>query len=182
MAAAAHRYLQLLGENDPIEILSATPARLEDWLAGVSEADLDDPAAPLPPEASRPGSTPEPVWTPRLLLANLADYELVTGFRLRQLIALPGIEVQAVDHDLWSRRYQRLAPSLALEAFRALRSWNLALLAGFSLEDWLAEGFDPERGFESCDLLVRQLAGHDLECLVRLGTDSHGAGSRSSSR
>lgn len=176
MAAAAQRYLQLLGDNDPTLVLSATPARLEDWLAGVDPTALDDAVTPLGFEAGGAEVRGDGPVTPRLLLARLADVEIVAGFRLRQLIALPGVELQAVDHGLWSRRYQRLEPSLALEAFRALRSWNLALLAGFSLEDWLAEGFDPDRGFESCDQLVRQLAGHDLESLIRLGIDSRGPG------
>src|SRR5690606_17466542 len=120
--------------------------------------------------------------SPRDLIAHLADFELAQGFRLRQLVALPGIEIQSVDYELWSGRYGRAEPSLALEAFRALRAWNLSLLAGFSLDDWLAEGYHPERGFESCDQLVRHIAGHDLDCLLRLGVGSPDRGSRSSSR
>ncbi len=80
----------------------------------------------------------------------------------------PGIELQAFDQDVWAERYARLDPALAVEAFRGLRAWNLSLLATLSLEDWLAEGYHPERGFESVDLMVRFLAGHDINHLAQL--------------
>lgn len=175
MTDAASRYLALLGELDPIEVLSATPGHIEAWLETLNPTELDDPEL-LPAAAfSYPNDDARP--SARELLAHVADFELATGFRLRQLVALPGIELQTIDHASWSGRYQRLDPSLALEAFRALRAWNLALLSGFSLEDWLAEGFHPERGFESTDVLVRQVAGHDLDVLLRLGIHARAEGS-----
>ena len=177
MTDPAARYLELLGGLDPIEVLSATPRHIEAWFETVEPSTLEDADQPLDRGATAPGHS-EPV-TPRALLAHLADFELTAGFRLRQLVALPGIETQDVDHRTWSTRYQRLDPTLALEAFRALRAWNLALLSGFSLEDWLAEGFHPERGFESADVLVRHLAGHDLDTLSRLGIDATGESTRS---
>jgi hypothetical protein len=69
---------------------------------------------------------------------------------------------------VWAQRYARLDPALAVEAFRGLRAWNLALLTTLTLEDWLAEGYHPERGFESVDLMVRFLAGHDINHLAQL--------------
>lgn len=171
MTPSVEQYLQLLGETDPIQVLSNAPGRLEFWLERAHPDSFDEPVA---------GAGLGPSETPRDVLAGLADFELVAGFRLRQLIALPGIEIQTIDRSLWASRYRRCEPTLAFEAFRALRSWNLALLAGFSLEDWLAEGFHPERGFESCDLIVRHLAGHDLDTMLRLGIDLLGTGSRSS--
>ncbi len=169
MTGDAGGYLGLLGDRDPIEVLSSTAAQLEEWLAHARPEELDEPAAP--------GG-----WIPREVIAHCADYELVVGFRLRQLLAVPGVELQPFEPAVWARRYQRLEPSLALEAFRSLRAWNLALLAGFGLEEWLAEAYHPERGFESADLMVRVLAGHDLENLSRLGIDRHGPGSRSPGR
>lgn len=180
MTAAVQRYLRLLGETDPIEVLSSAPGRIEAWLERVPAGTLDEPSSDSQYGPDGPGV--EGARSPRELLASLADFELVSGFRLRQLIAMPGIELQSIDRSGWSSRYRRCEPSLAFEAFRALRSWNLALLAGFSLEDWLAEGFHPERGFESCDQIVRQLAGHDLDMMLRLGIDLRGPSSRSSSR
>lgn len=156
MADPVANYLALLGELDPVDVLQATPARLKDYVEGADPGELEAPYAP--------GK-----WSPAEVLAHLADVEMVMGFRLRQTAAAPGIELQPFDQDAWARRYRWLDPSLAVEAFAALRAWNLALIAGFSLEDWLAEAYHPERGFESVDLMVRMMAGHDINHLTRLG-------------
>ncbi len=152
------RYLELLGELDAIEVLQATPALLLELFESFTYEDLQTPYAP--------GK-----WTRREVLAHMADVELIMGFRFRQLAAVPGVELQPFEPDVWAGRYRQLEPSLAVEAFRAMRAWNLALFASFSLEDWLAEAFHPERGFESNDLMVRTLAGHDLNHLRQLELD-----------
>lgn len=149
------RILDTLGDNDPIEVLGTTPQRLVALLEAMTPADLD--------RSYAPGK-----WDARHVFAHLADVELGTGFRLRQTLSQPGIELPAFDQDLWARRYRRADAALAVEAFRGLRAWNLALLATLSLDDWLAEGYHPERGFESVDVMVRFLAGHDLNHLSQL--------------
>jgi len=161
MASTLEHYLTLLGDLDPIEVLQVTPAHLSALLETSSPDDWDRPWAP--------GK-----WTVRQILAHLADVELGMGFRIRQTVSTPGLAVQAFDQDAWARPYARLDPALAVEAFRALRAWNLALFANLTLEDWLAEGFHPERGFESVDVMVRMLAGHDLNHLPQLGVDGVG--------
>ncbi len=149
------RLMALLEDIDPIEVLQATPGRLSEIVDGMSAAALDEPYAP--------GK-----WSRRDVLAHLADVELATAWRLRQTVAVPGIEHVLYDQDVWAERYGRLDPALALEAFRAVRAWNLAWLAGLTLQDWLAEAVHPERGPESVDQMVRYLAGHDLNHLVQL--------------
>ncbi len=149
------RILEQLGEHDPIEVLQATPQRLAALLEGMAPSDLE--------RSYAPGK-----WTARHVYAHLADVELGMGFRIRQVIAHPGIELQAFDQDVWAQRYARADAALAVEAFRGLRAWNLALLATLSLDDWLAEGRHPQRGAESVDLMVRFLAGHDINHLAQL--------------
>lgn len=149
------RMLELLGDQDPILILEATPVRLEALLLKLGD-DVERPYAP--------GK-----WDARHILAHLADNELAAGFRLRQMVAGVGV-VQPYDQDVWATRYVRADPALSLETFRALRAWNLALYAGFSLEDWLTEVQHPERGLVSVDVMVRMLAGHDLNHLAQLAT------------
>jgi hypothetical protein len=155
MSAYLQRILDTLGENDPIEVLQATPHRLVALLEQLAPDELNRTYAP--------GK-----WDARHLFAHLADVELGVGFRLRQTLSEPGVELQAFDQDRWARRYARLDPALAVEAFRGLRAWNLSLLATLTLDDWLADGLHPERGFESVDLMVRFLAGHDLNHLAQL--------------
>jgi hypothetical protein len=146
--------LDRLGEADPIAVLNATPAHLADFAERLAP---DDWAVPLSPGG----------WCAAEVVAHLADVELGMGFRLRQAVA-GRTSVQPFDHELWARRYPRLDAALALETFRALRAWNLALLATFDLDDWLTELDHPERGRQSVDLVVRTMAGHDLRHLDRL--------------
>jgi hypothetical protein len=143
-----------LGDADPIDVLNATPRRLVEMAERLVPADWDLPLSP--------GG-----WSAAEVVAHLADVELAMGFRLRQAVA-GRTRVQAFDPDAWARRYRRLDPTLALEAFRANRAWNLALFATFDLDDWLAELDHPDRGPESVDLVVRALAGHDLRHCDRL--------------
>jgi hypothetical protein len=149
---------QRLAGRDPVVVLQATPEYLSELMASLSEAQLEAPYAP--------GK-----WSPRQVMAHMADVELAFGWRLRQTVAAPGVQLSTFDQDVWAQRYDRMDGALALEAFRALRAWNLALLATFTLHDWLAEAFHPERGFESVDFMVRYLAAHDLNHLAQLGVD-----------
>ena len=148
------RMLDLLGEQEPILILEATPVKLEALLLQLGD-DVDRPYAP--------GK-----WDARHIFAHLADNELAAGFRLRQMVAHVG-EVQPYNQDVWATRYARTDPALALGTFQALRAWNLALYATFDLDDWLREVHHPERGPVSVDLAVRLLAAHDLNHLGQLG-------------
>jgi hypothetical protein len=147
------RMLELLGDADPIAVLTETPMKLEALLLDLGP-DLERPYAP--------GK-----WDARHVVSHLADNELGAGFRLRQMVA--GVAaIQPYDQNVWAARYGRLDPSLAFETFRALRAWNLALYATFGLEDWLCEVTHPERGPLSVDVMVRTLAGHDLNHLAQL--------------
>lgn len=149
------RLMALVGQREPVEVLQATPVLLAELVEGMSTSELNEPYAP--------GK-----WRRRDVVAHLADVELATAWRLRQTVALPGIEHVEYDQDAWAERYGKLDPSLALEAFRSVRAWNLAWLASLTLQDWLAEGIHPARGPESVDQMVRFLAGHDLNHLAQL--------------
>ncbi|CAN5804599.1 hypothetical protein BH24DEI2_BH24DEI2_02190 [soil metagenome] len=155
------RLLELLGHRDPITVLETTPQRLESYLLGFFEPDLE--------RSYAPGK-----WTAREILAHLADVELALGFRLRQAVTTDGYRPQAFDQDAWARRYARLEPSLAVETFRALRAWNLALLTTFNLQDWNREVAYPFVGVDTVDDMVRFLAGHDLNHLGQLETIARG--------
>src|SRR6202000_2552243 len=67
-------------------------------------------------------------WSPAEVVAHLADCELVFGFRLRQTLAEDNPTVQPFDQDKWSATYPAYNASAALDAFSALRQWNLALI------------------------------------------------------
>jgi hypothetical protein len=153
------RIVSRLGTLDPITVLAATPTALEDVVHRLGERGLDD-------------SYESGKWPARVIVAHIADTELAMGFRFRQAVAVPPGDaphaVQPIDQDAWAARTSRTDPSLAIDTFRALRAWNLSLLTGFSLDDWSTDVFHPERGFETVDLMVRFLAGHDLNHLDQL--------------
>jgi hypothetical protein len=160
------RILGRLGPLDPIDVLTATPTIVAGVVERFAEGDWD--------RSHAPGK-----WPARTVLAHLADTELGMGFRLRQAVAVPAADpphaVQPFDQDAWAARSSRADPWLALEAFRALRAWNLALFGGFSLDDWSRDVFHFERGFESVDTMVRFLAGHDLSHLDQLEAVARGS-------
>jgi hypothetical protein len=149
------RILGYLGDQDPISVLQQTPSRLEHLLETLSPADYETSY-----EAGK--------WTARTILAHMADVEILLGYRLRQAVAEPHYTIQNMEQDIWATRYKKLEPTLAVETFRALRSWNLALFSTFGLEDWNKEVTHPERGTETVDLMVSFLAGHDLNHLQQL--------------
>jgi hypothetical protein len=149
------RILGHLGDRDPMAVLAATPARLEAAVAAIGQDGLERPWAP--------GK-----WTSREVLCHLADCEVGIGFRLRQALAEDGGVAQPFDQDAWARRYGPLSADAALNAFRGLRAWNLALLRGVGAADLERTYTHPERGEETVRMLRDFLAGHDLNHLGQL--------------
>lgn len=150
-------------ETDPIEVLRATPVRVASLLHD-RRFDADDDADP---DASAGGA----------VIAHLADREIRFAFQARQAVAATyrpedgAYRSEPIDVSAWARDYDRLDPSLAAEAFMALRGWNLAWLARLDLADWLAPCHDPDGvGGETIDELVRSVADHDVAALARLET------------
>lgn len=147
--------LSYLGNQDPIWVLQSTPHKLDVLLETFSPEDLES-------------SYQAGKWTAREILCHLADTELLMSYRIRQTLAHDTYTTQVMDQDMWARRYKKLDPSIAVETFKGLRRWNLALLSTLGFEDWHKELLHPERGPESVDLMVRFLAGHDLNHLTQL--------------
>jgi uncharacterized damage-inducible protein DinB len=149
------RILGYLGNQDPILVLQSTPQKLETLLESFSPDDLERSY-----EAGK--------WTAREILCHLADVELLMGYRIRQGISEDHHVLQNMEQDIWATRYKKLDAALAMETFRALRAWNLALFSTFGMEEWNKEVTHPLRGVEAIDLTVRFLAGHDLNHLGQL--------------
>lgn len=150
-------------DTDPIEVLQATPIRIELFLEGASSNVLGR-------------SYAHGKWSAATILAHLADVELGLGYRLRQGLAEPNYGVEPFDQDAWVRRSKRLDASLAVDTLRALRQWHLGLLATFDLDDWLRPIRYPYQGIDSLDMLVRFWAGHDLNHLEQLEIIAEEAG------
>lgn len=145
------RLLSLLGDRDPLEV----QRELVPWLRAAVEG-LDD-ATLRRPEA--PGK-----WSVLAVVRHLADSELVYRYRMRLIVAQPGVAVPAYDQDAWATglRYDEDSVEDALAELEALRGADLAWLAGLDDEELERSGVHAERGPESVRHIVRLLAAHDL--------------------
>ncbi|HXO18720.1 MAG TPA: DinB family protein [Thermoanaerobaculia bacterium] len=151
-AAAAYvaALLEMLGDRDPLVVLAEHPQAIAELTAGLDDATLRKP--------EKPGK-----WSVLEVVQHLADTELVTGYRLRMILAHREPEIQAYDQDLWARelRYNEASLVDALEVIRVMRGANLRLVRA---QDARLDrfGIHAERGKESARRLVRMVAGHDL--------------------
>ena len=148
-------YASQLGTEDPVRVLSATPARLQELAGSLGSSRIEQPIAP--------GK-----WSPREILIHLADCELAFGFRYRQTLAEDNHTVQPFDQDKWAGAYAAYEARQALETFAALRRWNLALISKLTPEQMSKGVMHPERGQETFRGLIEISAGHDVNHLRQL--------------
>jgi hypothetical protein len=148
-------YASQLGTEDPIRVLSATPARLQELATSLGDSRIEQPIAP--------GK-----WSPRQIFIHLADCELAFGFRYRQTLAEDNHTVQSFDQDKWAGAYAAYGARQALETFTALRRWNLALISKLTAEQMAKGVMHPERGQETFLGLIEISAGHDVNHLRQL--------------
>ena len=152
---AAARYvrslLDALGDRDPIEVQSQLADSIERATAGLSLAQLRQP--------ERPGK-----WSVIEVVQHLADSEIVTGYRIRMILASDTPDIQAYDQDAWAQRLRYAEASLpgALAQIRVLRGRSLELLRGLRPDEWERAGMHSERGRESVRYITKLQAGHDL--------------------
>ncbi len=148
-------YAKYLGGRDAVEIIRATPAELQQLIAGLAPEQMDQPTAP--------GK-----WSLREILAHLADCEIVFAFRMRQSLETPGAMLTAFDQDVWATRYRVYTAESALHTFLTMREWNLSLLTTVTDEDRSSLVSHPERGTFPFAELLEITAGHDRNHLIRL--------------
>jgi hypothetical protein len=104
------RVLSYLGDEEPIGVQQATPSQLDRRLRDVVPEEL----------IRRPA--PEK-WSIAEIVAHLADAELAMGWRLRNMLANPGVALTWWDQAVWAERlgYAQQDASLSAGVFRALR-------------------------------------------------------------
>jgi len=108
--------------------------------------------------------TPDPAkWSIRQIAWHLADAELVTGERLRRVIAEESPTLLAFDQDAWARQlpyYRQGRFSDALDTFRKLRADNYALLESLPEEAFERRGVHSEKGPLTLFDLLRSATEH----------------------
>ncbi len=156
--AMSNPYAANLGTQDARAVLASTPGLLQQATAALSAEKI---AAPIAPGK----------WSPREIVAHLADCELAHSFRLRQILAAPASEpalLQPFDQDAWARHYAAYDLASALDLFRTTRLWNLKLVGTLSQADLNRPAHHPERGDLTFQTQLETMAGHDLNHLAQL--------------
>ena len=148
-------YASHLGNRDAREVIAQTPQQLAALVKRLGPEGLERSIAP--------GK-----WPARAILCHLADGEVAFAFRLRQALAEPYHTIKPFDQDAWSKPYATLPAAAALEAFSAMRRWNLALLDTVPPEAFSKKLTHPERGEMTFQVVVETMAGHDLNHLRQL--------------
>ncbi len=143
-------------DGRPVEtILAAT--------AGVAAQALDAIGADKAATPIAPGK-----WSPAQIVCHLADCEIAFGFRLRQTLAEDEPVIQPFDQDKWAATYGGISARQALEAFRAMREWNLRMIDAALPAAAGRKATHPERGTMTFQTIVETIAGHDLNHIGQL--------------
>src|SRR5207253_2044711 len=148
-AAAYQRLLvSLLGDDDPIDVQDATPAKLH---ALLEEAGPDLRRRPAPKE-----------WSVLELLGHMVDAEMVMSARYRWTISQDKPPLLGYDPDLGVDRFRHNGdePEALLATFASLGGANLGLLQRSAAANRERVAMHAERGPESYELMFRMLAGH----------------------
>jgi hypothetical protein len=151
------RIIDHVGTQDPVKLQAAAHKKIARLMKGVPTAKLRKRPAP--------GK-----WSVAEIAAHLADVEIAVGFRIRMILGAPGTPIQAYDQDAWvvSGHYEKRDTRKAIEQYRVVREANLDLLKSLAPEQWKHHGMHAERGEESIELIVRMIAGHDLNHIQQI--------------
>ena len=137
-------------ESVAMQLQSEAVGIIEGMLAGHSDRELH--ARPNPGK-----------WSVTEIIAHLADDELVTAWRYRQMIERSGCDLAAFDQDLWAKlgAYVTSRADEALVLFRLIREANLRMLSRLAPVQWDGWGVHAERGRITVRDLAHHMAGHD---------------------
>lgn len=102
-------------------------------------------------------------WSIIEILAHVAEDELVSSWRYRQMLENDGAPLAGFDQDLWAQwgGYTSWTAQEALAMFRLLREANLRLFDKLTPEQWQRHGIHAERGPITVQSLAAHMAGHD---------------------
>ena len=151
------RILKLMEGKDPVAVQRQTAPELERLVAGV-------PAEKL----SRRPTTDR--WSANEVLAHLAEAEITSTWRYRQMLEHDGCSLPGFDQNLWTRlgSYASRKPEDSLTQFRLLRDANLQMFDQLTPEEWEKHGIHTERGRMTVRELAVQIAGHDINHLTQI--------------
>jgi len=143
--------LDLLGNQNPLEVLSVQGSEIARLTRGLTTEELRR------PEASGK-------WSVLQVLDHLTDAEMVSGARLRYILAEDNPIIVGYDQDRWAAqlRYGTADLESLLSELAAFRSRTLRLLRDLTPAELERVGQHTERGPESVGHMMKLMAAHDL--------------------
>ena len=101
-------------------------------------------------------------WSACEIVHHLADAEMASALRLRQLLEQDYPVIQGYDQDERARRlkYNERDIAPAFDALRGARSTTTQLLSMMSDADWTREGWHTESGRYSAETWLKIYAAH----------------------
>jgi hypothetical protein len=144
------RILAYTEGKDPLAMQRETPHLLAKLIDGVPARKLSE--RPSPDK-----------WSVVEIIAHLAEDEITSTWRYRQMVESDGLPLPGFDQELWARLgdYASWSVDDALTMFRLLREANVRMFSRLAPEEWERHGKHAERGPMTVRELARQMAGHD---------------------
>jgi uncharacterized damage-inducible protein DinB len=144
--------------KDPIAMQGQASRTLAQLIKGVAETKL----------SLRPAPTK---WSVTEILAHMAEDELTSTWRYRQMLEHEGPELSGFNQEMWAHlgNYSSWKAHDAMEMFRLLREANLRMFAQLTPEQWQRHGVHPERGKLTVQELCRHMAAHDINHIEQVG-------------
>src|SRR5258707_13490180 len=93
----AQRMLGHSQGKDPLRLLVAAPAKLAALIKGKNKKQLSRRPAP-------------DKWSVSEIMAHLADAEIATSWRLRQILSTNATPIQAYDQEAWPKTFNSPPP------------------------------------------------------------------------
>jgi hypothetical protein len=151
------RFASYVAGKDPLAMQRAAPTTIAELLSGVPSSLVHRRPAPEN-------------WSIVEIVAHLAEDELTSSWRYRQMLEHDGIPLHGFDQDLWARLGDYASWSLAdaLAMFRLLRQANVALLSRLSPTEWEHSGMHAERGPITVRSLATHMAAHDINHIEQI--------------
>lgn len=142
---------------DMLAAQRSAPATLAQLISGVPDDTLHRRPAP--------GK-----WSIVEIIAHLAEDELTSSWRYRQMIEHDGVALLGFDQELWARLgdYNSWTARDALDMFRLLRQANVTVLSHLSPAEWERSGTHAERGRLTVRSLAAHMVGHDANHIAQI--------------
>jgi DinB superfamily len=143
--------------KDVIVMQRQTPRILAQLIEGIPETNIR-----LRPA---PGK-----WSVIEILAHIAEDELTSTWRYRQMLEQDGPELVGFNQDMWAilGDYASWDTGEALDMFRLLREANLRLFGRLTPDQWRRHGVHVERGKLTVQELCRHMAAHDVNHIEQI--------------